>query len=508
MHLSPPDSERQRQIHALLDDYLALCATDDDPYGAHFSGQTSQSSQSSHCFGKSFSGYTGCADAPVTDWREWLQIIQKNVFPAPQRWPFERQHLSLQDIGGDAVLATALWHADGLSKDAPSPSASVRLVLICRIDGGVWKIVYNGLFHLIPNTLPTKPQIDALQHLTQQNQTLQTQLKDLIEVVNQKEVLYRQLTDDIRDVLWQTDSELHITYISPADERLRGFSAQEMLGRHVFEIFTDEGIALVQQKMQARAIAESNGTRTGSSLFEVQLRCKNGDLLWGEVLAKPHRSADGTVIGYHGITREITERKLLQDRVHDLAFYDPLTQLANRRLLIDHLTQTQLSYQRQHNHGALLFLDLDNFKSLNDTHGHGAGDLLLIEVARRLKACVRLVDTVARFGGDEFVVLLSTLSSDHGKAALQASALAEKIRASLAQPYHITVTLTEQPSTTVVEHHGTASIGVVLFDGCHTNPHEIIDRADTAMYQAKEGGRNRVCFDTSPALKPLMQPRR
>ena len=494
MHLSPHDGERQRQIHALLDDYLALCAQDDAPCGARFNDPLSQG------FSEQFSGYCGCAETPVNDWREWIKIIRHSLWPAPQNGPLPRPQLSLQDIGSDATLATALWHAQEPPENAPPTSTSVRLTFIFRLESGVWKIVHNSFFPLSPSTLPTKSQIDTLQQLTEQNQTLQAQLKELIDIVNQKEKLYRQLTDDTRDVLWQTDAALRLTYISPADERLRGFTAQEMVGRHVFEMFTDEGIALVQQKMQARAIAESQGKRLGFALFEIQHRCKDGQLLWGEILAKPDRNAEGSIVGYHGITREITERRLLQDKVHELAFYDALTQLANRRLLIDHLSQALLSIQRKHGHGALLFLDLDNFKALNDAHGHGAGDLLLIEVARRLKACVRNIDTVARFGGDEFVVLLGTLSGEQDQAVAQTSAIGEKIRASLAQPYLITVTTAEQPDTTV-EHHGSASIGAVVFSQDDTAPHDIIDRADKAMYQAKKGGRNRVCFASDDADK-------
>ena len=334
--------------------------------------------------------------------------------------------------------------------------------------------------------------IDALQSLTEQNQALQRQLQELTQTLLEKETLYQQLTEDTRDVLWQTDSDLRVTYISPADERLRGFPASEILGRHVFEMFTDEGIAVVQKQIQARPMAQESGATEGFSMFEVQHRCKDGRMLWGEVFAKPHRDAQGTITGYHGITRETTDRKLLQDQVRNLAFYDPLTQLANRRLLVDRLTQILRSYQRQSGQGALLFLDLDNFKSLNDAHGHGAGDLLLIEVAQRIKTCVRCVDTVARFGGDEFVVLLDALSGD---AVTQAGAIAEKIRVSLAQPYHITVTPTHLPRMTV-EHRCSASIGVVLLDGYDTQPNAIIDKADAAMYRAKQDGRNCVRFDT------------
>lgn len=345
---------------------------------------------------------------------------------------------------------------------------------------------------------PTQTLADTLEHLKEQNQTLQALLKQHIETLEKKETLYRQLTEDAEDVLWQTDSQLRITYISPADERLRGFKAEEVLGKHIFGMFTDEGIAIVQQKIQAHALAKASGAAPLSSIFEVQHHCKDGRLIWGEVVAKPNRDAQGAIIGYHGITRETTQRKLLQDQVRDLAFYDPLTQLANRRLLIDHLSQALLSCQRQGSQGALLFLDLDNFKSLNDAHGHGAGDLLLIEVAQRLKTCVRAIDTVARFGGDEFVVLLGVLSNEASEAATQAGAIAEKIRASLAQPYQISVTPAHQQPT-AIEHRCSASVGVVLFDGNDTAPNKIIDQADAAMYQAKEEGRNRVCFHGASA---------
>lgn len=346
----------------------------------------------------------------------------------------------------------------------------------------------------------TQPDTQALagtlEHLKEQNQTLQRLLEEHIQTLEKKEALYRQLTEDTRDVLWKTDRQLRLTYISPADERLRGFKAEEVIGHHVFEMFTEEGIALTQQKIQARLQADAQGQASDFSTFEVQHRCKDGSLVWGEIMAKPDRDADGTIIGYHGITRETTQRKLLQDQVHNLAFYDALTQLANRRLLIDHLGQALLTCQRQHGHGAVLFLDLDNFKALNDAHGHGAGDLLLIEVAQRLKSCVRAIDTVARFGGDEFVVLLTALDSTRAQAHAQAGTIAEKIRERLAQPYQITVP-GAAAAQSAVTHRCSASIGVVLFDGNDADPHPLLHQADAAMYQAKQDGRNRVCFHTA-----------
>jgi diguanylate cyclase (GGDEF)-like protein len=144
-------------------------------------------------------------------------------------------------------------------------------------------------------------------------------------------------------------------------------------------------------------------------------------------------------------------------------------------------------------YGALMFLDLDNFKSLNDTHGHDMGDLLLIEVAKRLKHGVREMDSVARFGGDEFVVMISELSTDRTESTEEAAAVAEKIRLSLAETYQLTLAHEGQTETTV-EHHCTASIGVTLFADHEAQPEDILKWADLAMYMAKDAGRNQVCF--------------
>lgn len=143
----------------------------------------------------------------------------------------------------------------------------------------------------------------------------------------------------------------------------------------------------------------------------------------------------GIVTHYVGTHLDITERRRTEERVRKLAFYAPLTDLPNRRLLKDRLEESIAVSKRSACHGALMFLDLDNFKSLNDTHGHAVGDLLLIEATHRLKSCVRQVDTVARFGGDEFVVMLSQLNADRRMSEDCARTIAEKIRASLSEPY-------------------------------------------------------------------------
>lgn len=193
------------------------------------------------------------------------------------------------------------------------------------------------------------------------------------------------------------------------------------------------------------------------------------------------------------LSRDITLRKKAEEEIRELAFYDSLTSLPNRRLLSDRLFQAQIVSKRSGYYGAVLFMDLDNFKPLNDTYGHTIGDLLLIQVAQRIRSCLRESDTVARFGGDEFIVLLSELSEDKNASIDQAMVIAEKIRHSLAHPYFLKI-----PSNTIeekiVEHHCSASIGCTLFFNHEATQDEIFNQADSAMYTAKENGRNRVHF--------------
>jgi diguanylate cyclase (GGDEF)-like protein len=176
-----------------------------------------------------------------------------------------------------------------------------------------------------------------------------------------------------------------------------------------------------------------------------------------------------------------------------MAFHDPLTQLANLRLLQDRLDQAMASSRRSAFYIAVIALDLDKFKTLNDTHGHAAGDLLLIEAARRMRACVREIDTVARTGGDEFVIILGELDYDKDVATSQARVVAEKIRISLSEPYVLNVTQTNAVDA-VVEHQSSASIGVAVFRSSEASKRDVLKFADVAMYKAKSAGRNAIVF--------------
>jgi diguanylate cyclase (GGDEF)-like protein len=226
---------------------------------------------------------------------------------------------------------------------------------------------------------------------------------------------------------------------------------------------------------------------------ELEQPCKDGSTVWTEVTTSGMKNSANELIGILGVARNITERKQIEDQVRQYAFYDNLTKLPNRRLLNDRLSQMMAVSKRSACYSGLMFLDLDNFKPLNDKYGHAVGDMLLLEVANRLKNCVRETDTVARFGGDEFVVLVGDLMAERTDAQAQAKHIAEKIRSSLAQAYSLTFAYKSDAETTV-EHHCTVSIGVALLSRHDANEDDILKWADTAMYQAKAAGRNQICF--------------
>lgn len=217
---------------------------------------------------------------------------------------------------------------------------------------------------------------------------------------------------------------------------------------------------------------------------------KDGSTYWNEFQIVPIANEKGWYTHWVSIQRDVTERKKVEDEVRQLAFYDALTLLPNRRLLNDRLRQCVASSKRSGIYGALMFMDLDNFKPVNDLYGHAVGDILLIEVANRLKSFMREIDTVARFGGDEFVVMLGDLSEDSVTSISKATIVADKIRLALHEPYRFII---ESSNLTVV-HCCTVSIGIVIFNGSEGSQDDIMKWADIAMYQAKEAGRNQIRF--------------
>jgi diguanylate cyclase (GGDEF)-like protein/PAS domain S-box-containing protein len=287
-----------------------------------------------------------------------------------------------------------------------------------------------------------------------------------------------------------TDENANIIQINQAFTDLTGYIVQDVIGKNPSILKSDRQSSVFFERMWGSL------QRDRSWQGEIWNRRKNGEIFpaWLSITAVVDKN--GKVTNYVGAYVDFTERKKAENEIHHLAFYDPLSQLPNRRLLLDRLHQGIATGARNRTGGALMFLDLDNFKTLNDTKGHAIGDLLLIEVSRRLQACVREGDTVARFGGDEFVLLLESLSEDSAHAAVQARAIGEKVLKSLSDPYELEGS----------EFHSSSSMGITLFINYKDTMDELLKQADTAMYEAKKSGRNTLRF-FDPAMQQELESR-
>jgi len=275
-----------------------------------------------------------------------------------------------------------------------------------------------------------------------------------------------------------TDAQNIILRVNRAFTEMTGYTAEEVVGKKMSVLRSGRHDAAFYAAMWDSI--ERNGSWQG----EIWDRHKNGDIhpLWVTITAV--KCKDGSISHYVGTHTDITQRKAAEDEIRHLAFYDPLTRLPNRRLLLDRLQRAVTACARSGRHGALYFIDLDNFKTLNDTLGHDKGDLLLQQVAGRLSSCVRGSDSVARLGGDEFVIMLEDLSEDAAEAATQAESAGEKILVALNRSYQLAG----------CEHRSTTSIGVTLFADHRETIEDLLRKADLAMYQAKADGRNALRF--------------
>ena len=271
------------------------------------------------------------------------------------------------------------------------------------------------------------------------------------------------------------DRQGQFMYVNRASEQLLGRRAGELLGQAI-----DHGLS---GRSQGRLRAELEGALQRNQHAEFEDFYPSLDK-WLEIRAHPY--AEGLAVYF----RDVTARKQADEKIYRLAFFDPLTELPNRPLLIETLEAALDEVERSGQEGALMFIDLDNFKVLNDTMGHSLGDLLLRRVAERLRRSVRQSDTVARIGGDEFVIVLQALGDDPETAAGKAQAVASKVLARLHEPFDLGG----------YQHHCTASIGVASFNAGHAGVSELLKQADLAMYHAKSLGRDTVAF-FDPALQ-------
>lgn len=288
------------------------------------------------------------------------------------------------------------------------------------------------------------------------------------------------IVENMLDGVISIDRQGNILTFNRAAEQIFGYASDEVLGRNVSLLmqsphreqhdnyisnYIEQGIGNIIGRNRELEALRKDGTQFTIEIGLVELQLQEE-------------------ITFIGIVRDITERKQREQEIHKLAFYDPLTELPNRRLLLDRLLNVISTCTRQNEYAALLFLDLDNFKNLNDSAGHSIGDQLLYQVAKRMVETVRQGDTVSRIGGDEFVVVLEGLGQDKKVAAQKAETIAQKIVIALSKSFDL------EGKT----FNGTASIGITLFNGRHVSNEDLLKQADMAMYKAKAAGRNSVCF--------------
>lgn len=307
-----------------------------------------------------------------------------------------------------------------------------------------------------------------------ENITLRIEAGEREEKVRASEERYRLLLNHAPIGVFHYDTNLVVTYCNNFLADMVGNSAERLVGLDMKNL-KDLSILPALRK----ALAGETGFYEGhyyATLSDAES--------WAAMTCAPFRNDAGEIAGGIAIVQNIAERKAAEEKIKNLAFFDHLTELPNRRLLLDRLHQAQAASARSGRAGALLFIDLDNFKALNDTLGHDVGDQLLQQAAQRLVSCVREGDSVARLGGDEFVVMLEGLSADALEAAAQTEAIGEKILVILSRPYQLAT----------YECRSTSSLGATLFHGHQQAMEELMKQADIAMYQAKKAGRNILRF--------------
>lgn len=292
--------------------------------------------------------------------------------------------------------------------------------------------------------------------------------------------------ENTADAVMITNAEHIIVAVNRTFQLMTGYSADEVLGKGA-RIIRPSADGKDQYETIVQALSEQHRWQG-----EIWNQRKNGELYPIEMTVTAIIGSSGAVERHVGVFSDVTYRKAAEEEIRKLAFYDALTRLPNRRLMLDRLGRALTSSARHHRHGALMLIDLDNFKTLNDTLGHDVGDQLLVEAARRLEACIRKDDTVARMGGDEFVVILEDLDSS-GLAAMQAENIARKIQSKLNEPYLLDLA-PPGGATNMGSHRCTSSTGIALFIDNSVSVDELMKRADTAMYQSKAAGRNTLRF--------------
>jgi len=386
----------------------------------------------------------------------------------------------------DPQAGDGFWHfvrADGTRM--PPSEYPVNAVLrtgtkVSDLVVGVLRPDEGGVRWAICNAYPERDEQGAL-HRVVVCFTDCTALKDAEQSLHKSEERMRLALQGSTDAPWDWDLVTGEIYYSARYWEMLGYVADEQ------DADPQAWMRMMHPEDRARVVAFVDELLPGPrQAYAVEFRLRHHDGHYVPVLSRGFILRDGTgkAVRLSGTNTDLTERKISEHRIHELAYFDQLTGLPNRRFLIDELSQILARNGRAGRHGALLFLDLDNFKVLNDTMGHDVGDLLLREVARRLRRALREGDHLARLGGDEFVIVLENLGANAAEATAEVHAVGRKILEVLADPFE----LAERQCAS------SPSIGVTLFDGAPTSIDALLRQADLAMYRAKEEGRNTLRF--------------
>lgn len=431
---------------------------------------------------------------------EWQLVMEQPVAPV-QTWLYQRYSKALLLTFLALLLALAMAEYLGhrlmlslsalgdLTRHLPQRLTNSSLRLAWPRTGMTETQQLIDNFSDMASTL-----LEAHDRQRQLSDSLERKVNERTHALQQSELALKRTLQEQKAVL-ENDlvgivrvRDRHILWANPAFETMLGYRPGELADTPTRQNYRNEAAWLEFGQAAYPVLA-----RGGIYRAQIEHVRKDGKAIWVDMSGAMLNADTGESLWAF---LDITEHKLLEDKVQQLAFHDTLTQLPNRQLLTNRLEQAMLASKRSGLYGAVLFVDLDNFKPLNDRHGHEMGDLLLVEVARRLRACLREDDSVARLGGDEFVVLLTGLNASRIDAVKLAASIAEKIRLSLSQPYQF------NPSgntAKTVRHVCSASIGIAVFVGNAAKQDALLRQADAAMYRAKAEGRNRVHFDGTSA---------
>lgn len=356
---------------------------------------------------------------------------------------------------------------DVTSAGGPCPSVVIEYQNLRKDGSHVWvESSLTGLYD-------TAGEFNGILGVTR-DITARRQAQDALKASEER---YRLLAENASDVIWTMTLDHHFSYVSPSVVRLRGYTAEEAMGQTLEEVMAPSSLAKIRAELQRTDEIIRGGGRVPSVVGEFEQRRKDGTTVWVEMSSSGLYDAEDRLVGILGVARDLTERRKFQEHLAHLAHHDALTGLPNRTLFSAHLDRAMAGAKRAKGNLALLFLDLDRFKDVNDTHGHAVGDVLLQEAARRIRTTLRASDTVGRIGGDEFVVLLPDVTR-----AQDALLVAENLRRALGAPYEI------EGKRLVV----CASMGVSLYPEHGQDEVTLASHADQAMYLAKGAGRDNV----------------